>query len=254
MINAVIIEDKAINAKTLQAMVRNYCPSVNIVGIAGDIDSAFAMLRQHMPDLAFLDIEMLGGSGFDLLRKFDPVPFEVIFTTAYNQYAIEAFQENVLDYLLKPINISNLQRAVAKVEKQVALKKSNEEVAKHLRSLQKLAPGKISLPTIDGYLFIAPQEIIRCEASGSYSNFYMSSGKKIVVSMLLKKCEDLLPSALFLRIHNSHIINLQFVQQYIRGRGGYIVMQDGSRVDVAASRKQDFLDAMSPAHSIRISK
>lgn len=254
MINAVIIEDKAVNAKTLQAMVRNYCPSVNIVGMAGNVDNAFVLLCQHVPGLAFLDIEMPGGSGFDLLRKFETVPFEVIFTTAYNQYAIEAFEENALDYLLKPINISNLQRAVAKAEKQIALKKSNEQVTQYLKSFQKLAPGKISLPTIDGYLFIAPQEIIRCEASGSYSNFYMSSGKKIVVSMLLKKCEDLLPSELFLRIHNSHIVNIQFVQQYIRGRGGYLVMQDGSRVDVAASRKQDFLDAMNPAFATRVTR
>ncbi len=251
MINAVIIEDKSVNAKTLQAMIRSYCPTVNIVGMAGNIDNAFTMLCQHTPDLIFLDIEMPGGSGFDLLHKFESVPFEVIFTTAYNQYAIEAFQENALDYLLKPINISNLQRAVAKTEKQVALKKSNEQVSKYLKSLQKLAPSKISLPTLDGYLFIAPQEIIRCEASGSYSNFYMSSGKKIVVSMLLKKCEDLLPSELFLRVHNSHIINIQFVQQYIRGRGGYLLMQDGSRVDVAASRKQDFLDTMNAAYTTK---
>jgi two-component system LytT family response regulator len=244
MMNAVIVDDKPINAQTLQSLLQDYCTTVTVIGMANGIEEAFEVINNTKPDIVFLDIEMPTGSGFDLLRKFTNVFFEVIFTTAYSQYAIEAFRKNALDYLLKPINIPDLQQAVNKATKQMALKDVKNNLTKYLKPLQALIPSKISLPTQEGLLFINPEEIIRCEASGSYSNIYLNTGKKIVVSMLLRQFEEMLSPSQFLRIHNSHIINVRFVLQYLKGRGGTVLMQDGTKVEVAASKKNDFLEAM----------
>ena len=244
MLPAHIIDDKPANIQTLQQLLANYCPQVTVTGTATNIEDGYAGIVTLQPSMVFLDIEMPGGTGFDLLRKFKQISFEVIFITAYNQYAVQAFRENALDYLLKPIDIAALQEAIYKAEQQIGLKQTNQNLAKYLEQTQTPACAKISIPVQDGYLFINSDDIIRCEASGSYSWFYMAGGKKIMVSMRLKECEDLLPAYCFYRVHNSHIINLQHIARYVRGRGGYILMQDDSTVDVAASRKDAFLDMM----------
>jgi len=244
MIKAIIVDDKPINAITLQTLILDYCSSVSIVAITHGIEEAFELINEEKPDLVFLDIEMPTGTGFDLLRKFIKVSFEVIFTTAYSHYAIKAFRENALDYLLKPISIPELQQAVIKVEKHMAMKDVNNQFLRHIKPLQDLLPSKISVPTQDGLLFIKPEEVIRCEASGSYSTIFLTSGKKILVSMLLRQFESVLPSSQFLRVHNSHIVNTRFIIQYFKGRGGSILMQDGTQVEVAASKKSEFLEAM----------
>lgn len=244
MIKTLIIDDKTANIATLSKLLQLYCPQIAVCATAEDIREGYDAIVKHQPALVFLDIEMPDGSGFDLLRKFDPVGFEVIFTTAYNQYAIQAFRENALDYLLKPINIDDLQRAVLKADEQITLKHRNTHIEQYLQRLQPPATGKIGLPVLDGYLFINYKDIVRCEASRSYSNFFMADGKKIVVSMRLKECEALLPRGPFFRVHHSHIINLQYIVRYIKGRGGYVLMEDKSTVEVAASKKDAFLEHM----------
>lgn len=244
MLSALIIDDKPANIQTLQQLLTGYCPQVTVIGTAINIEEGYACIMALQPSLIFLDIEMPGGSGFDLLRRFRQLSFEIIFTTAYNQYAIQAFRENALDYLLKPIDIDALQQAVAKAGQQISLKQTNQNLAKYLQQAQTPVSAKISIPVQDGYLFIDSAVIIRCEASGSYSWFYMADGKKVMVSMRLKECEDLLPPGQFFRVHNSHLIGLQHIVRYMRGRGGYLLMQDGSTVEVAASRKDAFLDLM----------
>ncbi|XZF14226.1 LytR/AlgR family response regulator transcription factor [Chitinophagaceae bacterium MMS25-I14] len=244
MLTAVIVDDKPANIQTLKEMFLSYCPTVTVVGSATDIDSAYLVINQVLPEVVFLDIEMTGGTGFDLLQKFRSIPFEVIFTTAYDQYAIRAFRENALDYLLKPIDIDALQQAVIRAEKHIGLKQTNDNLARYLQQSAVPFSSKISLPVQDGYLFVDYHEIVRCEASGSYSNIYLTNGEKIIVSMRLKECEDILPSRLFFRVHHSHVINLQCVSRYVRGRGGYVHMKDGTTVEVSINKKDAFLEAI----------
>jgi len=238
MLNAIIIDDKIINAETLEIMLRQYCPTVTVVATATAIDEACLLIYQYRPDLIFLDIELYGGTGFDLLRKFKEIFFETIFTTAYDQYALQAFREQAVDYLLKPINIVFLQEAVSKAERQIRLKRQGNS------HLMPAVSGKISLPSQDGYLFVDPREIIRCEASGSYTVFHLAGGRKVMVSIRLKICESRLSSGLFCRIHHSHIININFVNKYFKGKGGYVVLTDGTEVEVSTSRKEAFLGMM----------
>lgn len=244
MIKTIIIDDKAANIATLNKLVEMYCPQIDICATAENITEGYQAIIKYQPALIFLDIEMPDGSGFDLLRKFETLNFEVIFTTAYNQYAIQAFRENALAYLLKPIDIEDLQAAVTKADQQITLKHRNTHIEAYIQRMQAQPIGKISIPVLDGYLFINYQDIIRCEASGSYSNFFMSDGRKLVVSMRLKECEELLPMGPFFRVHHSHIINLQYIVRYIKGRGGHVVMEDKSTVEVAASKKEAFLELM----------
>lgn len=242
MLKTLIIDDDQANIKTLQKMIEMYCPRLYVCGTAKDITEAYACILELQPSLVFLDIEMPNGSGFDLLRKFDKISFDVIFTTAYDQYAIEAFRKDALDYLLKPIDIDALQHAALKAEKRVSLADNNGYWEKFLQGLQLVANTKVSIPVLDGMLFVNPKEIIRCEASGSYSNFYMANGRKLLTSLRLKECEALLPGQFFFRTHHSHIINLNYMIRYVKGRGGYIVMEDNSTVELASRKKEAFLE------------
>jgi len=244
MLKTVIVDDKPANSDMLHEIIRAYCPSLTVAGVAHTIDDAYSTLLKVQPQLLFLDIEMPPHTGFDLLRRFDPVPFEVIFITAYNQYAVQAFRENALDYLLKPIDIGLLQKVILKAEKLIGMKQTNHNLAQYLQSMQAPVSTKVSIPVLDGYLFVDYQDIVRCEASGSYSVYYMKNQEKLIVSRRLKECEESLPQGVFLRVHNSHIINLRYVNKYVRGRGGQIHMSDGSIIEVSASRKDAFLEGM----------
>ncbi len=241
MLNAVIIDDKTANIDLLHAFLTSYCPHVTLAGAAVNVEDAYGLISKLKPSLVFLDIELGDGTGFDLLRKFKQINFEVIFTTAYNQYAVQAFRENALDYLLKPIDIELLQQAVAKAEKQIGLKITNEKIQSILQLPVDRPGGKISVPVQNGYLFISPDEIYFCEASGSYTHIYMKNGKKLLVSMRLKECEEILPARNFFRVHHSYLVNTKYITEYIKGRGGFIVMENGAKIEVAVSRKDLFL-------------
>lgn len=241
MTKAILVDDKAMNIQLLQALIRDYCPSITVVATASGLEEAYMLIRQHLPHIVFLDVEMPEGDGFDLIHKFNPVFFEVIFTTAYSQYAVKAFREQALGYLLKPIDIDALQQAVLKAEKQINLKASDDRLLHLLEQREHPVMGSIPLPALDGYTFVRPDTILRCEASGSYTTFYLSDGQKILVSMRLKACEQLLPATQFFRVHHSHIVNLSCIRKYVKGRGGYIQLQDGTTIDVAVTRRDDFL-------------
>ncbi len=242
MITALIVDDKSANIQTLSQLIARHCPVVRVQTTATTIDAAYSAICSYAPDLVFLDIELTGGTGFDLLRKFEQVTFAVIFTTAYSQYAVQAFRDNALDYLLKPIDIDALQQAVEKAERQSAAKETNRRLAQYLQDSR--ATNKIAIPVQDGYLFINGDEVIRCEGAGSYSFFFMKDGTRLTASLRLKECEELFPAVSFLRVHKSHIVNIAYVSRYVRGRGGSILMQDGSMVDVASNRKDLFLETM----------
>lgn len=245
MIRSVIVDDEPKNLKILSKLLGEFCPDVEVVGKADKRAQAIELIKNEKPDLVFLDIAMPGGDAFDLLDKLQPVEFEIIFVTAYDQYTLTAFKYSAVDYLMKPVNIEELQSAVARAISRKQLKQNNlqqlGELLNNLNKQQASAFNKIALPSQDGLVFIDISEIVRCEASGTYTHIYKSDKKKLVVSRRLSEYEDLLPSAKFFRIHHSHIINLDHVVKYHRGRGGFVEMTDGAMLELATRRKEEFL-------------
>lgn len=236
-LNAIIVDDKNINIETLKALLEDYCPMVNVVHTANDITTAAIAIHQHRPQVLFLDIELNGATGFDLLDKFSQPSFHTIFITAYSQYAVDAFRARAVDYLLKPINILELQEAIARVEEKIK--------QCHYTRPQVMQKQKIALPTMEGIKYLDCEDITHCDASGSYTIIYTIREEKILVSMRLKECEDLLPPAIFFRIHHSYIINVNFVERLVRGKLYRVILSNGSDLPLAASRKENFLELMS---------
>jgi two-component system, LytTR family, response regulator len=245
MISSVIIDDEPKNLKILVRLLEEFCPRVSIAGTAERIDQAIELIREKKPGLVFLDIAMPGGTAFDLLDQLQPVDFEVIFVTAHDSYTLTAFKYSAVDYLMKPVTIEELQAAVARAIERKKLKQNNlQQLGSLLNDLNKQQASsvrKIAVPTTDGLIFLQVNEIIRCEASGAYTHIYKSDKKKLVVSRRMSEYEELLPSSIFLRIHHSHIINLDQVIRYHRGRGGIVEMSDGAMLELATRRKDEFL-------------
>lgn len=244
MKKVILIDDKATNIKTLQTLLDEYCPNVAVTGTARTIDEGYQCIQQHRPDIVFLDIELNNERGFDLLRKFSNIFFEVIFTTAYSQYALEALKVQALDYLLKPIGIDELQASLLKAEQRIAQKQANTRLLKLLDEKEIQETGKIVLPSLDGYRLVDIKDIVYCKASGSYTQFLFANGTKELVSTRLGECAQLLPTTLFIRVHHSYIVNLSYIDRYVKGRGGYLVLHNGDQIDVAVSRKEEFLKAI----------
>lgn len=240
---ALIIDDEPKNVRILRKLLEDYCPQIEVAGEAGDARAAFSIIRELKPELLFLDIEMPYGNAFDLLDKLMPVNFEIIFITAFDDYTLKAFKYSALDYLLKPVDIDELKAAVKKAAEKIAGKNINQQLGNLLSNLKNSqAPlQKIALPSADGIVFISVEDIIRCEASGNYTIIYADSKEKITASKNIKDYEEILPPGIFCRIHNSHIINLNRIKKYHRGRGGFVVMDDGTSIEVASRRRDEFL-------------
>jgi len=243
MINAIIVDDEPKNRRILKGLLQDFCPGVKITDEASNAEEAIKVLENNNPDLVFLDIEMPYGNAFDLLDKVKPVDFEIIFVTAFDEYTLKAFRYSALDYLLKPVNIDDLKTAVEKAISKVNLKNINQQLNNLLFNLNKGsdAPARIAIHTQDGLTFVSISEIIRCEAKGNYTYIYTTDLQKHVTTKNIKAYEDLLPSNIFFRIHHSHIINVGFVKKYHKGRGGVVEMSDGTMIEVATRRKNEFL-------------
>jgi two-component system, LytTR family, response regulator len=241
--NAVLIDDDQKNLKILRRMLEEFCPEVTITGEAMNAVSGLALLKTAKPAIVFLDIEMPYGNAFELLDQLVPVDFEIIFITAFDEYSLKAFRYSAVDYLLKPVDIEQLKAAVNKVFEKQQLKTSNARLSNLLSNLSSRQNNlqKIAIATQDGLLFISLQHITRCEASKNYTYFHLQGGKKIIASKNILEYEELLPPDMFYRIHNSHLINLNYISSYQKGRGGSVVMEDGTILEVAARRKEEFL-------------
>lgn len=241
--NAVIIDDDQKNLKILRKMLEAFCPEVNITGEAMNALTGFDLIKQEKPDIVFLDIEMPYGNAFDLLDRLMPVNFEVIFITAFDEHSLKAFRYSAIDYLLKPVDIEELKAAVQKAAEKQLLKTTNDRLSNLLSNLSPRPNNlqKIAIATQDGLVFVSLQQIIRCEASKNYTYFHLQGNKKIIASKNILEYEELLPQDTFFRIHNSHIINLNHINSYQKGRGGNVVMEDGTVIEVAARRKDEFL-------------
>lgn len=234
---AIIIDDQQTNIDILAQLLSRFCPGVSVAGFATSVEQGYMLINQHRPDLIFLDVEMDGNTGFDLLKMFRHVFFKIIFISAHRQYAIDAFREHAVDYLLKPLAIGHLQEAVTRAEEQLLL----EQARKSPPPDHIVPETKISLPTQEGYLFVYYNDILHCEASGSYSHFYFVDGKKMTVSLRLRECEELLPANIFCRVHHSYIVNVNHIKKYVRGRGGHLVLQNDMTIEVSSARKDEFL-------------
>jgi len=244
LLKAVIVEDEAASRETLNNYINKYCTAIDVVEMADSVKSGLAAIKANNPDVVFLDIEMPYGNAFDLLDSLDEISFEIIFVTAYRDYAIKALNLSAAYYILKPIDIDEL---VAAVEKITANKKEGEEnfhtkiLIDNIKS-NAIQHKKIVLPQMDGFEVVNVSEIIRAEANDNYTNFYLTNGKKFLVSKTLKYFDDLLSDFDFIRIHKSHLVNLQYITKYIKGKGGQVRMADDSIVDVSATRKKELLE------------
>lgn len=246
-LKTILVDDEPLSLSMLEEMLGKYCPSLVITGKASDAQQAAAIIEAQSPDVVFLDIEMPYGNAFDLLDKMAEIRFEIIFVTAYSNYAIKAFKYAATDYLLKPLNFEELQQAVNRIHIKVGERKLNERIAVLLENLNTKPDEakKIMLPIADGFMVEQVQDILYLSAEGSYTRVNLVNDKKVLVSKNLKEFEDILPPHVFYRIHNSTIINTNYVKKFTRGRGGEVEMSDGEIFLVASRRKADFLEKMS---------
>ena len=223
--------------------MEEFCPNTDFVGAASDVKEGEALIRKTQPDLVFLDIQLSHENAFDLLDRLLPVAFDVIFVTAYNEYAVKAFRYSAMDYLLKPINIQELCAAVARVAERVRLRNINSQLHNLLSNLRRpdVTAYKLAIPSPESLTFISVEEIVRCEANGGYTTFHMVNGEKLLSTKTIKEYEELLPPDIFLRIHSKHIINIQHIKKYHKGRGGYVEMEGRYTIEVSARRKAEFL-------------
>ena len=243
MIKAILVDDEQHGLETLAIHLADYCPNVQVLEKCSSAKKALDAIKRLNPELVFLDIEMPVMNGFELLEQFDQIPFAVIFTTSYDQYAIKAIRFSALDYLLKPVDPKELISAVNKVDRQKN-PPSNEQLQMLMDQLQNKEGriAKIAIPTTEGFELILADDVVRCEADDNYTHLFLKNKTKIVASRTLKEVEEQLrdfPS--FLRVHHSYIVNLNEVVRYVRGEGGYLVMTDGSTVNVSRSRKESLL-------------
>ncbi|MDP4150097.1 MAG: LytTR family DNA-binding domain-containing protein [Bacteroidota bacterium] len=242
--NCIIVDDEPKNVRVLTAMLAEFCPDTSVIGVAANAGEAEKIISKSQPDLVFLDVEMPYGNAFDLLDRLMPVNFEVVFVTAFNDYTLKAFKYSALDYLLKPVNIGELRAAVQKASEKLRLRNMNKQLHNLLANLKQpnASTYKLALPSMEGLVFVMTDKIMRCEASGGYTVFHMKEGEKILSAKNIKEYEEILPPLIFMRVHNSHIINLMCIKKYHKGRGGYIEMEDQALIEVASRRKTEFLN------------
>jgi len=238
MITAIIVDDEPYSCESLATLLERYCPDVKILDICYSGADALKAIREQAPILLFLDIEMPGMNGFEMLQQLPSINFSIIFTTSYDQYAIKAIRFSALDYLLKPVDREELQNSVQKV-----IHKSHETLPQQIEILlQKLSHptmpiNKIAIPTVEGLRMIFVENIISCSSDSNYTFLLLKNKQKIIASRTLKEIEEMLENYSFLRVHHSYVVNLNEIEKYIRGDGGYLIMSDGSSVNVSRSRK-----------------
>ncbi len=243
ILKSILVDDEAKSRANLRELLREYCPSVEVVGEADSPAAALKLISQHQPDLLFLDIEMGKESGFDLLRSLNGNQhFEVIFVTAFDRYGIQAVKACAIDYLLKPINILELSSAVEKAAKEIMPKRENKRLQELIANIDRGDDEqRIALPLADKIEFIAVSRIIRLEAEGNYTHIYLDGDKKYLVCKTLKEYQELLEGYHFLRTHQSHMINFRKISAYVKTEGGYIAMEDGSQVPISRQKRDEVL-------------
>ncbi len=239
-LKSIIVEDEETSREILKNYLSKYCPNVEILGEAANINEALELIRKQPLDLVFLDVEMPYGNAFDLLEKVGDRTFETIFVTAYNHYAIDALNAHASYYLMKPISIDELIKAVDYV---VEIKTKEDALQDQVlvpKTTQKV-DGKITIPQQDGFEVLNTADILFCKADDNYTEIYLNTNKKKVVSKTLKYFEDVLKDSNFARIHKSYLVNVNEIVKYIKGKGGSVILTNGQEVMVSANRKAELL-------------
>jgi two-component system, LytTR family, response regulator len=243
MMNALIIDDEKHCSDNLQWLINKYCPEVEVQAVCKNAVEALEQIRLHQPGLVFLDVAMPDKSGFDMLETLKDIHFHIIFTTAFNQYALRAIKFGALDYLLKPIDKDELRSAVDKFikhEQQISLNQLTALLS-HTRKNNDFTFQKIAFPTVHSYELVHLNDILACESSSNYTNVRLTSGKTILVSKTLKEIEELLNMNPFFRVHQSWLVNLQYAIRYVKGDGGYLVLNNELTVPVSRNKREDLL-------------
>jgi len=243
MINALIIDDEKHCSDNLLWQLNKYCPEVEVQAICGNAAEALEQIQTHRPRLVFLDVEMPDKSGFDLLEALKEIHFHIVFTTAFNQYALRAIKFGALDYLLKPIEKDELRIAVDKFikhEQQISLNQLTALLS-HTKKKNDFSFQKIAFPTLHSYELVHLNDILACESSSNYTHVRLTNGKSILVSKTLKEIEELLDMTPFFRVHHSWIVNLQYAIRYVKGDGGYLVLNNEMTIPVSRNKRDDLL-------------
>jgi len=238
-LNAILVEDEETSREILRNYLAKYCPNVKLLGEASNVDEALILIRNNELDLVFLDVEMPYGNAFDLLDKVGDIDFETIFVTAYDHYAIDALNAHASYYLMKPISIDELIKAVDYVQNI----KSKEDALQNqvLTPKTNVVNGKITIPQQDGFEVIDTSDILYCKADDNYTQIYLNTNKKKLVSKTLKYFEQALKDSSFTRVHKSYLVNVNEVTKYVKGKGGSVILSNGKQIMVSASKKADLL-------------
>lgn len=242
MIKALIVEDDPMSVELLRDFLEDSNLDIAVVGHCGTVGSAISKINRLNPQIVFLDVELSDGSGFDVLKEIETINFEIIVITSHDKYAMEAVKYSALDYLIKPIKSGDLNTALKKIQRRLGVKSPKASV-----KVQNKLANKIAVPTFEGLLFIPIEEVIRIQSDRNYTDFYLTAKRKVVVTRSLKNYEELLGEFGFIRIHHSHMINMNHLVKYIKGVGGYVIMSDQSKVDVSRRKKEDFMEQLSKA-------
>jgi len=250
VLKTILVEDEETSRETLRNYINKYCENVEIIAECANIKEGKTAIEEMAPDLVFLDVEMPFGNAFDLLEQLEVVNFETVFVTAYSQYALKALNYSASYYILKPIDIDELESSIKKVRENIEMKNEGSftlqtkvllENFKHSQNKDK----KVVLPVLDGFEVVQVNDIIRCVANDNFTDFHLLDGSKKVICRTLKFYDDVLNDSGFIRVHRSHLINAQYVKSYKKGKGGVVIMSDDSHVDVSASKKQNLLNYFS---------
>jgi two-component system, LytTR family, response regulator len=243
LLDALVVDDELVSGESLRSLLHQYCDNVKVVAICQTVDEALHYIMQNgHPNVVFLDVNMKGETGFDLLNRLQHRDFDVVFTTAHAEFAIRAFKFSAIDYLLKPIDIVDLKEAVIKVRQKQTDKqlRTYEDLLFNL-SQQESRNFRLTLSTTQGLIFIKPYEILSCVADGNYTVFHLVDGRKVMVSQTLKEYDSILTPLGFFRVHHSALVNTEAIQQYNRGDGGQVVLKNGQILDVSRRKKDELL-------------
>jgi len=247
MVRTILVDDEPRGLNTLKKLLQEYCPEIKVIAECTDADTAKDKIELLEPQLAFLDISLPGKTSFDLLSELDKINFEIIFVTAHNEYTLEAFHYSAIDYLMKPIDEDILVDAVRRAVKRVTMNSVNNNVSTLLHNLQKAQVPqemKLCIPSLKGFQVVELKDILYCEASGSYTNFFFVDKHSVCTAKTIHDYEDLLEDAGFVRIHKSFLVNLLHVKEYLRGEGGSVILSNGHEVEVARRKKELLISKM----------
>jgi two-component system LytT family response regulator len=237
---AIIVDDETSNRENLQQLLDKYADDVQVCAVAENVNEAISIIREHQPQLVFLDIQLHAQTGFDLLKQLGEINFEIIFITAYNQYAIQAIRFSALDYLLKPIDIDELTAAIDKARKHIHEKQKNERLGyllEYLKDENKATP-RIALPMLGETRYVNIADIVRCEADNTYTRFILNNGERILVSKTLKEYADMLTGHRFLRTHQTHLINMAYIKSWLREDGGSLLLNDQTKIPISKLNRE----------------